>query len=90
MTGVNIYLIAGIVCAVCVFYTFVGGIKAVIHTDAWQVVVMFLSVVTVSLLGTLSAGGFEVIFDTAAKGNRLVFFKYVFRIFVTVFWNYFI
>lgn len=35
VTGVNIYLIAGIVCAICVFYTFVGGIKAVVSTDAW-------------------------------------------------------
>lgn len=80
VTGVNVYLIAGIVCAVCVFYTFIGGIKAVVHTDAWQVVVMFISVVVVTVLGTVAAGGFGKIFDTAAQGNRIILLKCVFKI----------
>lgn len=103
MTGVNVFVIAGIVCATCVFYTFVGGIKAVVATDAWvcirikiyiivrfndidlhiqidlfqQVIVMFLSVVVVTILGTVATGGFQMIFDKASEGNRLIFFKYV-------------
>lgn len=31
VTGANIYIISCIVCAVCVFYTFVGGIKVAQH-----------------------------------------------------------
>lgn len=58
---------------VCVFYTFVGGIKAVVHTDAWQTLVMFLSVLAVAILGTFYANGMEKLFDDAAKGERLVF-----------------
>lgn len=27
VTGANIYIISAIVCAVCVFYTYIGGIK---------------------------------------------------------------
>ncbi|XP_055296157.1 sodium-coupled monocarboxylate transporter 2-like isoform X2 [Sitodiplosis mosellana] len=75
VTGVNIYLISGIVCAVCVFYTFVGGIKAVVSTDAWQVVVMFISVVVVTMLGTAATGGFVNIFEKASEGNRLILFN---------------
>lgn len=75
VTGVNIYLISFIVCGVCVFYTFIGGIKAVVSTDAWQVVVMFISVVVVTMLGTAATGGFANIFEKASEGNRLILFK---------------
>uniref|UniRef100_A0A182KCM1 Uncharacterized protein n=1 Tax=Anopheles christyi TaxID=43041 RepID=A0A182KCM1_9DIPT len=47
VTGFNLYVIGAIVCVVCIFYTLLGGIKAVVFTDAWQVVVMFISVVVV-------------------------------------------
>lgn len=64
-------------CSVCVFYTFVGGIKAVVHTDAWQIFVMFISVTVVTILGTISAGGFGKVFDAASNGGRIEFFKLV-------------
>ncbi|XP_031619202.1 sodium-coupled monocarboxylate transporter 2-like isoform X2 [Contarinia nasturtii] len=76
VTGANIYLISGIVCAVCVFYTFVGGIKAVVSTDAWQVIVMFISVVVVCCLGTAASGGFFNTFEKAAEGNRIILFNF--------------
>lgn len=53
-----------------------GGIKAVVHTDAWQVVVMFLSVLVVTILGTVAMGGFENVFDRAVKGGRIDFFNF--------------
>lgn len=44
-----------------------------VHTDAWQTLVMFLSVIAVAALGTYYANGFGKIFDDAAKGGRLIF-----------------
>lgn len=101
VTGVNVYVVGGVVCTVCVFYTilvsficrhekilsifiqkniiFQGGIKAVVHTDAWQVIVMFISVVVVTALGTAVVGGFDKVFERAMEGGRISLFKYVFQ-----------
>ncbi|KRG02560.1 sodium-coupled monocarboxylate transporter 2 isoform X1 [Drosophila mojavensis] len=73
VSGINLHVISSVIVIVCVFYTFVGGIKAVVHTDAWQTLVMFLSVLAVAILGTFYANGMEKLFDDAAKGERLVF-----------------
>ncbi|ALC38209.1 CG8451 [Drosophila busckii] len=73
VSGLNLHLIAAVIVIVCVFYTFVGGIKAVVHTDAWQTLVMFLSVIAVAALGTYYANGLDSLFDDAAQGGRLIF-----------------
>ncbi|XP_023174557.2 sodium-coupled monocarboxylate transporter 2 isoform X1 [Drosophila hydei] len=73
VSGINLHVISAVIVIVCVFYTFVGGIKAVVHTDAWQTLVMFLSVLVVAVLGTFYANGLDKLFDDAAKGERLIF-----------------
>ncbi|XP_070495286.1 sodium-coupled monocarboxylate transporter 2 [Chironomus tepperi] len=75
VSGVNLHLIGGIVCIICVFYTLVGGIKAVVHTDAWQIIIMFISVVVVTIIGTVYLGGPSVVFDRAMEGGRIEFFN---------------
>lgn len=77
VTGVDLHLIGGIVCIICVFYTMIGGIKAVVHTDAWQICIMFISVVLVAILGTIQLKGPEAVFNRALVGDRLEIFKYV-------------
>lgn len=37
---------------------------------------MFISVVVVTVLGTMASDGFVNIFDKAAEGNRIILFKY--------------
>lgn len=37
---------------------------------------MFISVVVVTVLGTMASDGFVNIFERAAEGNRIVLFKY--------------
>ncbi|KAM8716982.1 hypothetical protein ACLKA7_003795 [Drosophila subpalustris] len=73
VSGINLHVISTVIVIVCVFYTFVGGIKAVVHTDAWQTLVMFLSVIVVAALGTYYAEGLDKLFGDAAKGGRLIF-----------------
>lgn len=46
-----------------------------VYTDAWQVMVMFLSMVVIIILGTITLGGFEEIFNRAADGGRIIFAK---------------
>lgn len=57
---------------------FQGGLKAVVWTDTWQVAIMFCSVFSFAIVGTVSAGGFGNVFSKAREGNRLVFWEYVF------------
>lgn len=40
------------------------------------VIVMFISVVVVTMLGTMASDGFVNIFEKAAEGNRIVLSKY--------------
>lgn len=75
VSGINLHLVGGVVCVICVFYTLVGGIKAVVHTDAWQITIMFISVVVVALLGSINFGGPAKVFERAMEGGRIEFFK---------------
>ncbi|KAL9897340.1 sodium-coupled monocarboxylate transporter 2-like isoform 1-T1 [Glossina fuscipes fuscipes] len=71
VTGINIHLINTIVCSICVFYTMLGGIKAVVWTDVVQAMVMLSSVVLVSYLGVLKVGGLNKVFENVEAGGRL-------------------
>ncbi|XP_075146358.1 sodium-coupled monocarboxylate transporter 2-like [Haematobia irritans] len=71
VTGINIHLINTIVCSICMFYTMLGGIKAVVWTDVVQAGIMISSVVLVGVLGTLKVGGLSQVFENAAEGGRL-------------------
>ncbi|XP_077286414.1 sodium/solute co-transporter-like 5A11 isoform X2 [Arctopsyche grandis] len=76
VTGINIHVIGSAVCLVCIFYTVLGGLRAVIWTDTWQVGVMFGSVLLVAILGTIQAGGLNNILEAASEGERLEFFNW--------------
>lgn len=71
MTGVNVHLITPIVCIVCIFYTCVGGLKAVVWTDVVQLVMMFGAICLVIVKGTHDVGGFGVIWDRATESGRI-------------------
>ncbi|XP_055905825.1 sodium-coupled monocarboxylate transporter 1-like [Eupeodes corollae] len=71
VTGVNIHLINAIVCSICVFYTMLGGIKAVVWTDVVQAVVMVISVTIVGIMGVIAVGGLENVIGNAKNGGRL-------------------
>ncbi|XP_017780381.1 PREDICTED: sodium-coupled monocarboxylate transporter 1 isoform X2 [Nicrophorus vespilloides] len=75
VSGINIHLVGTIVCIVCIFYTVLGGLKAVVWTDTWQIIVMFISVVVVVILGSISVGGVTEIFNRNEQGGRLIFFN---------------
>ncbi|EDW16658.1 uncharacterized protein Dmoj_GI10654 [Drosophila mojavensis] len=71
VTGVNIHLINITVSSICVFYTMLGGIKAVVWTDVVQGGVMLMSVIMVAILGTIRTGGLATVLDYASEGGRM-------------------
>ncbi|XP_076662885.1 sodium-coupled monocarboxylate transporter 2 [Andrena cerasifolii] len=74
VTGINLHAIALLVCAVCIFYTTLGGLKAVVWTDAIQTIVMFGGVLVVAILGTDRVGGFDQVWKRNQETGRIVFF----------------
>ncbi|XP_052867418.1 sodium-coupled monocarboxylate transporter 2-like [Anopheles cruzii] len=74
VSSINIHLINGIVCGVCIFYTMLGGIKAVVWTDVVQGMIMFLSCFLVVIIGVLKIGGLSTVFDRADAGDRMEIF----------------
>lgn len=52
-----------------------GGIKAVVFTDAFQVTIMVISVMTIVIIGAVYEGGLGNVFRKADEGGRLVMFK---------------
>lgn len=71
VTGVNIHLINVVVSSICVFYTMLGGIKAVVWTDVVQGIIMVISVVLVGVLGVIRTGGWDSVIENASLGGRL-------------------
>lgn len=63
------------VSTICVFYTMIGGIKAVVWTDVIQATVMVSSCVLVVVLGVSKVGGLSEVWRRAEEGNRIEFFK---------------
>lgn len=60
---------------ICIFYTTIGGLKAVVWTDTLQFLLICGSVFCVTILGLYSMGGIKNVWDVSDAGGRLVFFK---------------
>ncbi|XP_073460649.1 sodium-coupled monocarboxylate transporter 2 [Aquarana catesbeiana] len=56
---------------VCTFYCTLGGLKAVVWTDAFQMVVMVVGFLSVLIEGTIQNGGPSEVWKIASNGSRL-------------------
>uniref|UniRef100_A0A8C9WQ01 Solute carrier family 5 member 8 n=1 Tax=Scleropages formosus TaxID=113540 RepID=A0A8C9WQ01_SCLFO len=56
---------------VCTFYCSLGGLKAVVWTDVFQLATMMAGFLVVIIRAVLLHGGFSVIIDDSQKGGRL-------------------
>uniref|UniRef100_A0A8C8YRM9 Solute carrier family 5 member 12 n=1 Tax=Prolemur simus TaxID=1328070 RepID=A0A8C8YRM9_PROSS len=61
---------------VCTFYCTLGGLKAVVWTDAFQMVVMIVGFLTVLIQGSAHAGGIHNVIEQAKNGSRLNIFDF--------------
>ncbi|XP_066992320.2 sodium-coupled monocarboxylate transporter 2 [Anabrus simplex] len=71
VSGVSLHLISPVVCFVCIFYTMMGGLKAVVWTDFLQAFVMVGSLIAVTILGTINVGGLGSIWEKNLESGRL-------------------
>jgi len=65
--NLSIILTAG----VCTLYTTVGGMKAVVWTDALQAIIMMSGIIAGLVGGIVYAGGFNEIYAALDRGDRL-------------------
>uniref|UniRef100_A0A182PQR2 Uncharacterized protein n=1 Tax=Anopheles epiroticus TaxID=199890 RepID=A0A182PQR2_9DIPT len=70
VSGVNIHVITPIVCSVCIFYTSLGGLKAVVWTDVIQTGIMVGAMIIVIIKGTADVGGLSVVIERNSAGGR--------------------
>ncbi|TDG52238.1 hypothetical protein AWZ03_001519 [Drosophila navojoa] len=71
VTGIGVHTITPIVCIICVFYTSMGGLKAVVWTDVVQAVSMLGALALVAIKGSMDIGGASVVVERAWNSNRL-------------------
>ncbi|XP_047115209.1 sodium-coupled monocarboxylate transporter 1-like [Schistocerca piceifrons] len=74
VSGISVHWITPLVCIVCIFYTMLGGLKAVVWTDFLQSGVTLAAFIAVLILGVVSAGGFAEVWRAADEGGRVSFF----------------
>ncbi|XP_048832141.1 sodium/iodide cotransporter isoform X1 [Brienomyrus brachyistius] len=58
---------------VCTLYTTLGGMKAVIWTDVFQIIVMFSGFLVIFIYGTVLVGGPVEVLELANNGSRINF-----------------
>ena len=75
VTGISKWTSILSVGLVCTIYCTIGGIKAVLWTDVFQSVLMFLSMIIIIVKGTYDVGGLNVVWQRAQLGKRIEFFK---------------
>ncbi|XP_064785153.1 sodium-coupled monocarboxylate transporter 2 [Oncorhynchus masou masou] len=76
VTGFNLWGSIFATGIVCTFYCTLGGLKAVVWTDAFQMVVMVVGFMTVLVQGTRKTGGAASVWEVAKNGNRLDIFDF--------------
>nr|XP_015834037.1 PREDICTED: sodium-coupled monocarboxylate transporter 1 isoform X2 [Tribolium castaneum] len=75
-TGINIHIITSVMCGICVCYTAIGGLKAVIWTDFLQFLVVAATMLFIIFIGLQAQGGFLSVWNTAIEGERLDIFDF--------------
>lgn len=74
-TGFDVRYITPIICGICVFYTTIGGLKAVVWTDTLQFTITLGAVITTFILGCMATGGFGNVWRKSVEGHRLDIFE---------------
>uniref|UniRef100_A0AAG5CZG0 Sodium/solute symporter n=1 Tax=Anopheles atroparvus TaxID=41427 RepID=A0AAG5CZG0_ANOAO len=71
VSGVNVHVVSTSVCLVCIFYTLVGGIKAVVWTDVIQMFIMIGALILIVVKGTADIGGLSVLIERNMASGRI-------------------
>ncbi|XP_029003347.1 sodium/iodide cotransporter [Betta splendens] len=72
-TGLNMWVSLFSTGTICTLYTTLGGIKAVIWTDVFQIIVMLSGFMAIFIHGTILVGGPALVLEIAKNGSRINF-----------------
>uniref|UniRef100_A0A8C6T536 Solute carrier family 5 member 5 n=1 Tax=Neogobius melanostomus TaxID=47308 RepID=A0A8C6T536_9GOBI len=72
-TGLNLWLSLLSTGIICTLYTTLGGMKAVIWTDVFQIIVMLSGFLAIFIHGTILVGGPGRVLEIANNGSRINF-----------------
>lgn len=73
VTGLSLWGAVISVGVVCIIYTALGGMKAVLWTDAFQVIMMIVGVLATLIQGSIEVGGFAKAWEIASDNERVRF-----------------
>ncbi|KAF1539475.1 Sodium/iodide cotransporter, partial [Eudyptula albosignata] len=73
VTGLDIWASLLSTGVICTFYTTIGGMKAVVWTDVFQVFVMLSGFIAIIIRGVLLVGGPARVLGIATNGSRVNF-----------------
>ncbi|XP_064825173.1 sodium-coupled monocarboxylate transporter 1-like [Oncorhynchus masou masou] len=76
ITGMNLWGVLVATGVVCILYCTLGGLKAVIWTDVFQMVIMLAGFVAVIARGAVIQGGLGKIWNDCYQGGRLSAFDF--------------
>ncbi|KAK2187086.1 hypothetical protein NP493_179g00021 [Ridgeia piscesae] len=74
VSGLPLSVTAPIMGVVCIAYTTMGGMRAVIWTDVFQCAVMFGGLLAIIIKGSIKVGGFAKIYSLANERGRIFWF----------------
>ncbi|XP_055854921.1 putative sodium-dependent multivitamin transporter [Episyrphus balteatus] len=73
VTGLDKVIAIVAIGVVCTFYSTIGGMKAVIITDVFQSLLMYMAIFSVIICATILAGDWSTIWSVAQEGGRINF-----------------
>ncbi|XP_071454719.1 sodium-coupled monocarboxylate transporter 1-like isoform X2 [Hetaerina americana] len=76
VTGISTEIVVTVMYVVCIFYTTLGGMKAVVWTDTFQVAILYGSMVAVLIKGTIDLGGIATVWERNEASGRNIFFNW--------------
>ncbi|KAJ8958138.1 hypothetical protein NQ318_006075 [Aromia moschata] len=77
-SGINVHVITPVVCGVCIFYTTLGGLKALVWSDTLQFSITVGAMATICWLGVKATGGVANVWQKSVEGKRLDIFDFAF------------
>lgn len=76
VTGLSLWGSVLAVSLVCIFYTAVGGMKAVLWADTVQMLIVYAGMLTILIEGCKVLGGIDKAWDIANRNGRIVIFEF--------------
>jgi SSS family transporter len=73
VSGLSIYITIIVTGIICTIYTTIGGMKAVVYTDAIQMVILLVGLIVIAALGCQKAGGAGQVWQIAESTGRINF-----------------